>query len=932
MGTPRVVGRSEALVAVDDLLGAAEVGPAALALSGPPGIGKTTVWLAALDRARERGVLVLASRPVPAEVRLEYSGLREVLDPLSDAVVTLPLPQQRALRAALGVEPSGPGGGPQLVAAAAGTLLCDAAARGPVLLAVDDLQWLDPSSRQAIASACRRTPGRLAILTSARTSDAPAGGDDVPVAVIEPADPRTLTHLPLAPLAPADVAAVARDVAGRPLAATTMERLVEAADGNPLFAVQLAEHWGSRGTPDGLPASLRALVAERLTTLPHATRDLLLTAACLADARLDALAAVHGDVEAVAAAEDAGVARVADGRLRFAHPLFALGVLDAAPPGRRRERHRQLADLAGGAADDEARARHLAYAAAGPEPAALDALDAAADAARRRGATSVAAELGELTLGLGARSPQRLLRAAQDRLGTDAYGRALELAAEALPALTSPLERAGALATVGQARFRLGDIEGAVSALQAALPLAGGDPGLHVSVFGDLATCLLNSGRLEAARAELPEVDPAPSPAGPPMDDGALAELLGARVVIDQLAGLGYHDRIARRALALESADRVSPAIRWPTVNVASALLFSGRPGEALPLLAAAERRCVDRGQETDLWFVQFSTVRAAILLGELTTAAEAAERLDDRAGRTEGPVLDLMSRTAEAHLLAWAGRTDEAAATARRTVARFGALGAAHVAALPAAALASVLLAAGDAPSVVTLLRPLERLLAGAGYRHPGFARHLPDLVEALVTAGETGEAAAVLDRYEPVAAHSGEAWLRGVLARGRSAVAAADADVASARHHLERALSCFAAPDLGYERGRALVSLARLERHARRRAAAVAAARRAVAELDAVGCVLWRRVAQDEADRSSGPRSGTALTAMEERVCALAARGLTNRDVAYALTMSPKTVEAHLARAYAKLGIRSRAELGARMSPAPSPPGTEATGKDNT
>ncbi|MFE5292788.1 AAA family ATPase [Isoptericola sp. NPDC056618] len=936
MGSPRVVGRSEALVAVDDLLGAAEEGPAALALSGPPGIGKTTVWLAALDRARERGVLVLASRPVPAEVRLEYSGLREVLDPLSDAVGTLPLPQQRALRAALGVEPSGPGGGPQLVAAAAGTLLRDAAARGPVLVAVDDLQWLDPSSRQAIASACRRTPGRLAILTSARTSDAPAGGEDVPVAVIEPADPRRLTHLPLAPLTPADVTAVARDVAGRTLAATTMERLVEAADGNPLFAVQLAEHWRSRPTPDGLPASLRALVAERLSALPHATRDLLLTAACLADARVDALAAVHGDVEAVAAAEDAGVARVADGRLRFAHPLFALGVLDAAPPTRRRERHRRLAEIAGGAADDEARARHLAYAAAGPEPATLDALDAAADAARSRGATSVAAELGELALGLGARSPQRLLQAAADRLGTDAYGRALELASEALPALTAPLERAGALATVGQARFRLGDIEGAVSALRAALPLAVGDADLHVSVFGDLATCLLNSGRLEAARAELPAVDPARSPAtaaatapstAPAMDDGALAELLGARVVIDQLAGHGYHDRIARRALALESADRVTPAIRWPTVNVASALLFSGRPGEALPLLAAAERRCVDRGQETDLWFVQFSTVRAALLVGAVETAAEAAERLDERARRTEGPVLDLMARTAEAHLLAWTGRTDAAAATARRAVERFEALGAAHVAALPAAALASVLLAAGDAPSVVTLLRPLERLLTAAGYRHPGFPHHLSELVEALATAGETVEAAAVLDGYEQVAARAGEAWLRGVLARGRSAVSAATGDVTTARQYLERALSCFAAPDLGAERGRTLVSLARLERHGRRRASAAAAARRAVAELDAVGCALWCRVAQDEVDRSSGPRSGTALTAMEERVCTLAARGLTNRDVAYALTMSPKTVEAHLARAYAKLGIRSRAELGARMSPAPGPPD-----KDNT
>ncbi|MEL7975641.1 AAA family ATPase [Isoptericola sp. F-RaC21] len=916
MTTPRVVGRFEALAAVDDLLGAAEDGPAALALSGPPGIGKTTVWLAALDRARERGLLVLAGRPSPAEVRLEYSGLREVLAPLADAVPHLPQPQQRALAAALGTEAAGPDGGPQLVAAAASSLLEVASARGPVLVAVDDLQWLDPSSHQALAYACRRVTGRLAVLTSARTSDDPSVVA-TPVPVVEPADPRRLTRLPLAPLTPADVADLAVAVAGTALGPAALDRLVGAADGNPLFAVQLATHWRRRGTGT-LPANLRALVAERVRGLPRPTRDVLLTAACLADPRTDLLARVHGGYDDVSAAEDAGVVRIVDGRVRFVHPLFALGILDAAPPGLRRVRHRRLAEIV----DGEARARHLAYAASGPESLVLEALDTAAGAARGRGATSVAAELDDLALGLGARSPQRLLQAAQDQLRIDSYGRAVELASEALPALVDPLDRARALGAVGQGRFRLGDLEGSVTALRSAVDLAAADDALRASLLGDLGTSLLNGGQVDLARSVIEEVN-----ASSMSDGGVLAELVAARVVLGQLTGQGFDRAGARRALRLESPERVVPAIRWPTVNVAAALLFSGRPGDALPLLLAAERRCRVRGQETDLWFVQFYAARAATRLGELDTARAAVEALADRARQVDGPVLDLMARTAQAHLQAWTAQGDAGVATSRRAVEEFEALGAAHVGSLPASALASVLLARGDAAAVVELLRPLERLSVASGHRHPGFAGFLPDLVEALVATGRAAEAAAVLDRYEPIAARSGEAWLHGVLALGRAEVARALGDVESARGLLDDAFASFARrPDNGHERGRTLVARARLERRARRRAVSVEAARRAVAELDAVGCALWRDVARAEVDRSSAARSGGALTAMEERVCALAARGHTNREVATALGMSTKTVEAHLSRAYAKLGIRSRAELGARV-----PPGDAAGGKGN-
>ncbi|MFE5342173.1 AAA family ATPase [Isoptericola sp. NPDC056578] len=909
MADPRVVGRADALAAVDGLLGAAREAPAGLALTGPPGIGKTTVWLAAVDRARDEGATVLAGRPAPAEVRLEYAGLAELLAPLTAAARRLPLPQRRALDAALGLETSGPAGGPQLVAAAVRALVGDAAARGPVLVAVDDLQWLDPSSRQAISFACRRATGFLAVLSCARSSDGPGpAADDAPVPELEPADPRRLVRLALPALAPDELLAVVQD-RGVVLDAVATTRLVAAAGGNPLFAIQLAEHWRAQGRPDGLPATLRALVDARVSRLPAGTRTVLLSAACLADPRLAHLAVLHdGDAavgDALAPAEDAGVVRLDQGRVRFTHPLFAAGVLDATSPGGRRARHRALADVVG---DGEARARHLAHAATGADPETLGALDAAAEAARRRGATSVAAELEDLALGLGVREPARLLRAAEDQLRTDAYGRALGLAAEALPDLTSPLERARALGTAGRARFRLGDLAGSVAALSEAVALAGADPDLHVSLLGDLATGLLNSGQVELGRTCLVDAAAGRTPSG--TDDGAGAELLAGRAVLDQLTGRGYDESLARRALAAEDPGRAVPAIRWPTVNVASALFFTGRPADALGLLLDAERRCVDRGQETDLWYVQFYLARAATLVGELGVAEGAAARLEGRARVTEGPLLALMAATARAHLGAWTGDAAAALPTARAATARFTELGAPHVAVLPAAALGAVLLAAGDAPAVVELLLPLERHVLSCGYRHPGFAGVVTDLVAALAATGGTAAAAEVLDGYGEAAARPGGAWLRGVLARGWAGVAAGTGETGRARGLLDDALAAFPP---GYERGRTLLDLARLERRARRRAAAGDAARRAVRELEAVGCTLWGDVARAEADRVSGPSPGASLTAMEARVCALAAAGRTNREVAVALSMSAKTVEAHLSRAYAKLGIRSRAELGA-------------------
>ncbi len=357
---PVLVGRRRELALIDAFLTRAAEGAASLAVRGPAGIGKTTVWHAGVALAAERGWRVLVARPAGVEASLSFAGLVDLFAHVDDAALDgLPAPQRRALAAALLREDPVDGRiDRRALATGTATALQELARAEPVLVAVDDAQWLDTATVDALSFALRRgTDAKIGVLCSIRTD---AGRPDT----FETALPEERqADLVLRPLTVAAIHEMIRARLGRSLPRPTVVRIVERTEGNAFYALEIARELVRRGgdTPDELPvpASAQELVRRNVGSLPHETRDALLLASALV-----APTTAVASAEAFEPAEQAGVVRVdADGRIHFEHPLLAAALYESVSAARRRDVHRHLVELAG---EPETRARHLALAAERP--------------------------------------------------------------------------------------------------------------------------------------------------------------------------------------------------------------------------------------------------------------------------------------------------------------------------------------------------------------------------------------------------------------------------------------------------------------------------------------------------------------------------------------------------------------------------------------
>jgi len=386
---------------VTDFLRAASSEPSALVIEGEPGIGKSTVWLGAIDKAREAGFVVLSTYPAAAESVLAYSALADLLGGSDPAVVArLPAPQRLAVDQVL-LRGTSDGSGTDQRAVAAGfvSIIEDLAGDAPVLLAIDDLQWVDQSSAHVVAFAARRLLGPVGVLATARTQP---DGDD-PAFWLQLRHPNAVRRIRIGPMGLGGLRAVIDARLGRSFPRPVMTRIHDASGGNPFYALELARTLNDDAmTATGLtlPGSLAALVSARLGNLDADVQELLLAAACLGAPTVALVAAAtnRDRTDALAlleAAEDQGVVGIDGARLHFTHPLLATGVYAAASPARRRRMHRLLAGVV---SDPELQARHLALAATSGDEKTLTALDAAAKLARRRGAPAAAAELVDLAV------------------------------------------------------------------------------------------------------------------------------------------------------------------------------------------------------------------------------------------------------------------------------------------------------------------------------------------------------------------------------------------------------------------------------------------------------------------------------------------------------------------------------------------------------
>jgi DNA-binding CsgD family transcriptional regulator len=913
-------GREAELAEVEAALASGRRGFAALVLEGDPGIGKTTVWRAAIANAAAEGCRVLSCRAVPAEARLSFAALGDLLAPVeADAFAALPDPQRRALDAALlRADAGGAGPNPRAIGTGIVTLLSALAASAPVVIAMDDVQWLDLPSARALDFAFRRLDAHpVAALATRRIGVRDRAGALLAAGSIE----RTRT-LRLGPLSLAALYRIVEVELGRKLPRPLLVRIERASAGNPFFALEIARALGSRGSPAvgedlPIPGDLSQLVVERMRRLPQRTRDALLRASALAQPTVALVAA-----DALAPAEDAGVVRIAaDGRIEFAHPLFANAVYGASPRERRRELHAALARLE---LDVEERARHLMLASAGDaeDESVARVLQEAGAHASRRGAAEIAAELFERSAQLtpvsqGQLRHESLLRAAQQQLKAGDPGRARALSEAVLGAAPAGPLRAEALLVRARTTSNARPAE-AIPELEEALACADDDPLRLAQLEIALASAQVLAFRLAAAiRHAAHAVELAEQAA----DTALLAQAVALREVARVLSGEPLDEAALARALALEDLE----ADAWirPSLSAVGAYAYLGKMDVARARLVRVRERLVAGGEPLGMPWIHCLLALTSYAAGDLVSAereASEAERAGALGGREIVRLLALMERAA---IRALRGDAPGTRADAAETLEQSERMGWPHAAIGAHAALGHLALSGGDLEGARGILEPSIRLVEAVGVYEFPIAIGVPDLIEALVATGEAERAGSLTQALAAWGRRRDRPWALATAGRCEALLAAAASDFERALTATEQALVAHERLAMPFERARTMLVRGQLQRRAGERRAARETLQQALSVFEQVGARLWAERARAEIARIGVRRAPDELTESEERVAELAAQGLTNPEIAGRLFMSRRTVEANLARAYRKLEIRSRAELGAVMArrKAPSP-----------
>jgi DNA-binding CsgD family transcriptional regulator len=911
-----VLERDTELAAVERLLDAIEVANGALVVEGSAGVGKTTMWREGLARAANRGARVLASRPAEAEATLSYAALADLLGAAyDDARGNLPAPQQQALDVALARAKTGGGADARMTALAFLGVLGDLARAGPVLLAVDDVQWLDRASERVLEFAARRLPAQVGVFLTRRSD----GGGDPPLGLSR-ALPDTMERLVLGPLSLAALHHMIKNQFGWVPPRPVLVRIEAASGGNPFYALEIARNLArdraslTPGDRLPIPDSLQELVMTRVRTLSTAAQATALACAALSRPTVPTIAgALEAGDDAEAAiieAEEAGVLVSDKERIRFAHPLLASAVYASASDTRRRLLHRRLAGIV---SDPEERARHRAKSATEASESDAVEIERAADLAARRGAQDAAAELYEAA---GRLTPDDRLDDRSRRLLGEA---AALLAAGDLPGARSvaetTLEQSDSATRRAEALFLLSQIAWVerpglppVAYLERALKEAGGDRRLRGRIHAKLAefSLLDHEGVLRHVDAAAELLDEERDPA-------LLSHALMNKVFFSANVGRPASGDLLDRALQLEKRagpedERSRVALIWFTCM--------DEPESARARHAFEDKWYRDRGEEAwraeRLAFLALAEFNAGNWRPAQHAIDESCAVLDEL-GALGGPwgIALFVRSLVDMH----SGRIERARDTLRLLVEESEQDGNPFFAGIFLSQLGSAELAAGDPEAADhSFLRSREHLDA-VGAVDPIGARTEPPHVEALLALGQLERARRVLDQLEWRGRTLPRPWISAALPRVRALIRAAEGDTAGALDELGE-LDADAAARVPFEHGRTMLLKGQLQRRLKQKRAAADTLAATLEIFERVGAPMWAEQAQGELDRIGLRRSPDGLTVTELRVAELAAGGMTNREVAAAAFMSPRTVEANLARVYRKLGIRSRAELGARMA----------------
>lgn len=913
-----IFGRKSELAAIPAFLSAAAAGPAALVLVGEAGIGKTTVWRAGVERTASSGYRVLTSRPAESEAKLSYAALIDLLEPALDEVLDkLPSPQRRALEVALlRAEPDETTHEQLAVSVAVLGAIRALACERPVVVAVDDVQWLDGPSASVLEFLVRRLRDEPAGLLLALRGDAT---DALPLALQTATLAGGCVRAHVGPLSVGALCQLISEQTGVSLSRSTLVRVEQISGGNPFFALEIARAIArsdvspTPGEVLPVPDNLRSLLAGRIAELPADTQGALLFAAASATPTVELAEA--GKPGALRRAIEKGVVGI-DGQLvRFAHPLLAEVVYGSVPEQHRRLVHRRLAELA---PDGEERARHLALAVDEPDEQVASTLADAARSARARGASNAAAELAERSASL---TPPDLREAlAERRLAAAGYHfaagdglRARKLVEEGLAVARPGAQRAQALQLAGQLHYHDDSLAEASQVLSEALAQAHHDLRLKSAIQVDLACCLHNGGASAAGKQHAQQAVRDAELAG---DDALLAEALACLTVQDFIDGFGLDEGRMSRALALEDSERQVPVLKRPTLIHGLLLLYTGQLEHGQAVLTALWADVTARGEEHALPFLCWPLSWGAVHNGELERAERFAAAGLEAALMLGHASWRAIASSASALVTAYQGRLDAARAMAEDALALLQRTEWDLFALFPLEVLGFIELSREDPARVDRLLHPLAGPVIDGRLAEPGLLRPVPDEIEALVALSRYEDAESLLDAFEARARALDRAWALAAAGRCRGLLAAARGNMAAAIESLEDALRSHERVDMPFDLGRTLLVLGRVRRRARERGQARQALTQALAIFERIGTPRWADMARAELGRTGTRFAADELTPTEMRVAELAAQGLTNREIAAASFMSPKTVEANLSRIYRKLGISSRAELGAHMA----------------
>ena len=932
---PELVGRVEETDAVRRFAAALAHGPACLLWEGDAGMGKTILWMAAVEDLRLAGYRVLASRPTESEAELSFASLTDLLAGVADEILPiLPPPQRRSLEAVLLRADAGAAAlDPRALGMAMHAGLAALAVGQRVVVAIDDLQWIDSATLRVLQFVARRFEReRFGLVLTRRSPRADHPGTRIEQLL----SPERVEIREVGPMSLGALHRLIEVRRGMSLARPALLHLERASGGNPLLALDIVDALARAGQPITaemilpVPASVERLVRQRHDRLPPVTRRLLAAIAALARPDTETIAAVtsRGDLATgVGPAVDAGLLEVDGQRVRFVHPLYRSAVYTAQSPEARRKMHRRLAAVV---RDPEEAGRHTALGATPPDSAAAAAVAASAESLYRRGALDAAAALYEHALRLTEPSDasvraERTLALSRILWELGDLERSLTMLREAprtgidrrIRAEMLLLEASHVLWSEGAAQ--------AISILVDALDWAADIPELEATVHLRIAYVADHDLPLARthARAAVALVD------GVPGAGELLASALLLSAELGLLTGDGYDAAAVSRGRALlEGPQR--PA--WATMTFDARAVARERSwiiheatddiAHARVELEAIRRDDAVRGRERGTPIVLADLVELCCWLGDLSAArAHAAEARELLARTGRAPYPEAATLFASALVAEHEGDLGRAAQLSSEALRLAQMLGPGPMTDRISVLQGRIELSLDRPREAMATFAAVGERLAAAGVRHPLVYRFRGDQLEALVLGGELAGIDAHLSSLEAAVGELPTPWGLAVVSRARALAAAAAGRLDAAEAELNTALEHHADLPMPVELGRTLILLGRVRRRQRRKrlaSEAFVAARDAFASAGAAG---WEAVARRELERI-GFRSSSLeeLTPTEWEVARLAASGMTNRQVADAMVLSPKTTDGALTRIYTKLGIHSRAELGAWIAGAPS------------